>query len=337
MVSIRPLTEEDVPAADRIFRLAFGTFLGLKDPSQFSGDADYIRTRLRADPSAALAAEVSGELVGSNFVANWGSVGVFGPLTIHPNLWNKGVAKQLLKSTMEYFTKLGTKHIGLFTWSHSPKHLGLYQKFGFWPRFLTAIMAKQLVPDESKADQNITLDKNNNRTALQWSRYSELPTAKDQRECLNSCRNLTDSIYNGLDLQLEINLTNTQRLGDTVLLWVDDSGSGERDKRRLIGLAVCHCGAGTEAGSGVCYIKFGGVFSRPNSAMYFDSLIDACETFAKGQGLSRLVAGVNTGRHEAYLKLISQGFSTEFQGVVMDKPNEPAYNNPETYLIDDWR
>lgn len=340
-VIIRPLTEDDVPAADHIFRLAFGTFLGLKDPSQFSGDADNIRTRLRADPSAALAAEVSGELVGSNFVANWGSVGVFGPLTIHPNLWEKGIAKQLLKSTMEYFTKLGTRHIGLFTWSHSPKHLGLYQKFGFWPRFLTAIMAKQLVADDTpKTDQN-TLDKNEieneNKPVLQWSRYSELLTETDQRECRSICRNLTNSIYNGLDLQFEINSVNTQRLGDTVLLWEDGSGTGEREKRRLIGLAVCHCGAGTEAGSGICYIKFGGVFSGANSAMYFDRLIDVCETFAKGQGLSRLVAGVNTGRYEAYRKLISQGFRTEFQGVVMDKPNEPAYNNPETYLIDDWR
>lgn len=334
---IRPLREDDLPAADHIFRLAFGTFLGLKDPLQFYGDADNVRTRFRADPSTALAAEASGELVGSNFIANWGSIGVFGPLTIHPNLWEKGIAKQLLKSTVEYFTKLGTRHIGLFTWSHSPKHLGLYQKFGFWPRFLTAIMAKQLVTDAPKADQKITLDKNKNKTALEWSRYSELPTTKDQRECLSSCRNLTNSIYNGLDLQLEINSVNTQRLGDTVLLWEDGSGVGEREKRRLIGLAVCHCGPGTEAGSGICYIKFGGAFSEPNSATYFDRLIDACEIFAKGQGLSRLVAGVNTGRHGAYCKLISRGFRTEFQGVVMDKPNEPAYNNPETYLIDDWR
>jgi len=147
---IRPLIESDIPVADRIFRLAFGTFLGIPDPLQFFGDADYIRTRLRADPSAAFAAEANGELVGSNFVANWGSVGVFGPLTVRPDFWNKGIAKQLLQSTMEYFTKLGTRHIGLFTRAHSPKHLGLYQEFGFWPRFLTAIMTKQLTSDGTK-------------------------------------------------------------------------------------------------------------------------------------------------------------------------------------------
>ena len=137
-------------------------------------------------------------------------------------------------------------------------------------------------------------------------------------------------------MQLEINSVNSQRLGDTVLLWEDGNDIGEKGGRILIGLAICHCGAGTEAGSGVCYIKFGGVFSGPNSAMYFDRLIDACVTFAKGQGLSRLVAGVNTGRNEAYRKLLLRGFRTEIQGVVMDRPNEPGYNNAETYLINDW-
>src|SRR6266571_744786 len=111
-----------------------------------------------------------------------------------------------------------------------------------------------------------------------------------------------------MDLQLEINSVNTQRLGDTVLLCEDGGGRGDEERRRLIGLGVCHCGAGSEAGIGTCYIKFGGVLFGPNSAMYFDKLIDTCETFAKRQGMSRLVPGVNTGRYEAYRKLISLGF-----------------------------
>lgn len=147
----------------------------MHDPMRFSGDADPIRTRFRADPSAALAAEVNGELVGSNFMVDWGSVGVFGPLTVHPDLWNKGIAKHLLKSTMEYFAKLGTRHIGLFTFANSPKHVRLYQRFGFWPHFLTAIMVKHLVNHHEK------------KTSMQWSKYSDLQTAEDRRECLNSC------------------------------------------------------------------------------------------------------------------------------------------------------
>jgi hypothetical protein len=51
--------------------------------------------------------------------------------------------------------------------------------------------------------------------------------------------------------------------------------------------------------------------------------------------MSSLVACVNTGKHEAYRKMISSGFRTEIQGVVMDRPNESGYNEPHIYLIDD--
>ena len=71
--TIRLLREEDLPVADRIMRLAFGTFLGLPDPLKFMGDADYVRTRWLADPSAAFGAEMAGELVGTNFATRWGS------------------------------------------------------------------------------------------------------------------------------------------------------------------------------------------------------------------------------------------------------------------------
>ncbi len=43
---------------------------------------------------------------------------------------------------------MGTQHAGLFTFAHSQKHVGLYQRFGFWPRFLTALMSK--TPEQTK-------------------------------------------------------------------------------------------------------------------------------------------------------------------------------------------
>jgi len=140
--TIRRLTERDLDEADRIFRLAFGTFLGLPDPLQFAGDSDWTRTRFRTDPEAPLGAELDGRLVGSNFVTTGGSVGFFGPLTVHPDLWEAGIAKQLLAATMEVFGARRTRHAGLFTFAQSAKHVHLYQRFGFWPRQLTMVMAK---------------------------------------------------------------------------------------------------------------------------------------------------------------------------------------------------
>ena len=68
--AVRPLAEADLADADRVFRVAFGTFLRVPDPRQFFGDAEFVRTRWHADPGAAFAAVRDGRLVGSNFVAN---------------------------------------------------------------------------------------------------------------------------------------------------------------------------------------------------------------------------------------------------------------------------
>lgn len=310
-VLIRPMQEGDVDEADRIVRLAFGTFLGLPDPMKFMGDADYAKTRFRADPPAALVAEVDGTIVGSNFALDWGSVGIFGPLTIHPKYWDKGVAGRLLEETMKIFVKWGTRHVGLFTFAQSSKHVHLYQKFGFWPRYLTAVMSKQIGPKQS-----------NNA-----ARYYSTLDSSEKKDAIDDCAELTDGIFKGLDLRKEILSVDRQRLGDTVLL--KDPGS-----EKLVGMAICHCGPGTEAGSGSCYVKFG---AAKSSLQNFDSLLDACEQYASTQKAARLVGGANMGRHEAYKRMIERGFRTDMQGVAMHRPNEPGYNVPGTYLIDDWR
>ena len=141
-ITIGPLREADVPEADRIFRLAFGTFLGLPDPLAFGGDSDFVGTRWRASPDAALGAYVDDTLIGSNFAARWGSFGFFGPLTVHPDHWDKGIARRLLTATMSLFERWGTRHVALFTFPQSAKHIGLYQAYGFWPQQLTPVMAK---------------------------------------------------------------------------------------------------------------------------------------------------------------------------------------------------
>ena len=50
-VSVRPLEERDLETADRIMRMAFGTFLGAPDPMLVFGDADYVYSRFAAEPS----------------------------------------------------------------------------------------------------------------------------------------------------------------------------------------------------------------------------------------------------------------------------------------------
>jgi GNAT superfamily N-acetyltransferase len=293
-------------------RLAFGTFLGMPDPLKFMGDADYARTRWLADPSAAFAAELGGELVGTNFATRWGSVGFFGPLTIRPDLWDRGIAQLLLAPTMDLFDKWGVRHAGLFTFPASAKHIGLYQKFGFWPRFLTALME---IPVQGK------------HKSAQWTGFSEL-SATEKQSSLQASRQLTSSIYDGLDLEREIRAIDEQNLGDTVLIWTG---------KQLDGIAVCHAGAGTEAGSGKCYVKFGAVRSGPNAPREFRRLLEACQEFAATRGATSVDAGMNMARLVAYREMLEAGFRTSRQGVVMERNAEPGYNRPEVFLIDDWR
>jgi predicted N-acetyltransferase YhbS len=311
-LKVRPLTQEDLRDADYVMRVAFGTFIGLPNPENFGEGMDHIRTRWLADPSAALAAEVDGKLVGSCLATRWGSFAFFGPLTVHPDFWDRGVAKALLEPTMELFTKWGVSHTALFTFAHSPKHLGLYQKFGFWPRFLTLIMSK---PAGARGDSG------------EWSKFSDVPEEEKGRY-LMMCRTLTDSIYKGLDLEREIMAVRNQKLGDTVLLWEGDT---------LTGLAVCHCGSGTEAGGGQCYIKFGAVGNGSGAQGAFDKLLNACDQLASTQGLSNVVAGVNTACQDACGRMMARGFRSGFQGVMMLKPSEPAFDKPDCHVICDLR
>jgi predicted N-acetyltransferase YhbS len=308
-VHVRELRESDLPVADGILRSAFDTFTGV---TSLFGNRDYVRTRWLADPAAALAAERDGHLVGSNFVTNWGSVGFFGPLSVRPELWDQGIAGRLMEATVALFDRWDTAHAGLFTFGHSPRHLGLYQKFGFWPRFLTPVMAKPAVagPPSSRP-----------------IRYTELPAAERAR-ALDACRELTATAYDGLDLEREIRAAEGQNLGEVILL---DDATG------LAGMAVCHLGAGTEAGSRRCYVKFGLARPGPGAQQRFEALLDACEALAVDHQADHVELGMNTGRHEAYAAVLARGYRAGMVGVSMHRANDEGYSRPGTWLIDDWR
>ena len=311
-VKVRPLVEADLPDADRIFRQAFGTFLGLPDPSATFGDADFVRTRWLADPAASLGAELDGELVASNFVTRWGSIGVFGPLTVHPDLWDRGIARRLMGATVDIFDEWGVRLGGLFTFPHSAKHIGLYHRYGFWPQHLTFVMARPTSPAG---------------TAVPWTALSAVSPG-EHATMVAACREITEDLYRGLDVSREIEQVARQSLGDTVLVF-DDPG--------LVAFGICHIGAGSEAGGGACYVKFGAVRPGPRASYAFEALLDSCAELATQRGAKILLAGANTGRTEAWEAMIQHGFRSEIPGVVMHRPNDPGYSIPGRYVIDDWR
>jgi GNAT superfamily N-acetyltransferase len=312
MPAIAPLKVGDIPEAARIVRVAFGTFFGVPDPETFWSDRDYLPGRLKSPHVAAFGATLDGRLAGSCVATKWGSVGVLGPITVLPDLQEHGVGKALLAATTEQFDAWGTRHAGLFTFAHSAKHVALYQKFGFHARFLTAIMVKPVgrakpVPDTTR-----------------FGALSE----REQRQMLDAAREVTETIYAGLDLTEEIRAVDDGGIGDTVLV---------HGANGLVAFAICHYGPGSEAGANACYVKFGAVRDSPTAGADYARLLDACEALAAAVAMPTVWAGANLARVEAYAQLVARGYRTEIQGVSMHRPNEPGYCRPGVYVIDDWR
>src|SRR5919201_2971788 len=296
---VRPLVEADLSEADRIFRLAFGTFVGAPDPLSWRGDAELVRTRWRADPQSALGAyNEAGELLGSSFATHWGSFGAYGPLTVRPDLWGSGVAQELLRASLELFERWGTRQIALFTFPHSVKHVGLYQKYGFWPQHLTIVMTKSIEPAKA---------------------VIEVPEVDVLR-----CAKLTGELFPGLELTREMKAVREQGIGETLAAY---------EHGELVGFAICHIGKGSEAGTGAVYVKFAAAVNSES----FERLVAACEELAATRGATQLIAGVNSARRLAYSAMIARGYRGAMQGVLMQRPDAPGYNRPDVYVIDDCR
>ncbi|MCU1625309.1 MAG: GCN5-related N-acetyltransferase protein [Pseudonocardia sp.] len=304
-VDLRPLERGDLGDANRVLRDAFGAMLG----EDTLGDTDPLRTRLAAGHVRGVGAFLGSVLVGSALVTRWGSVGFVGPLSVEPPLWGRGVGSRLLGAVGEILDGWGVTHRGLFTFAHSPRHHALYQHFGYWPRFLTALMSSE-VPAELPRGTG----------------WSVLSAQADGRAAVAACAELADAVYPGLDLTAEITALQAQKLGDVVLVG---------DPARPDAFAICHDGPGTEAGAGKAYVKFGA--ARPGDHHAFVALVRACREHAAAVGARLLVVGVNTARHEAYRHLGEIGFRTDVPGVTMHHGNAAGYDRPDSYVLDDWR
>jgi hypothetical protein len=312
MAIIRPLREPDLDEAATIMRHAFGTFLGAPDLDTFWTDFDYAHGRFAAGHVRSFAVDEDGALAGSNFATRWGSFGFFGPLSIRPAMWDRGLAQPLVAAVCGAFEEWGLGHTGLFTFAQSAKHVHLYGKFGFYARFLTAIMSRPAAPDAAFG------------AAVRHSALS----ASDRAAAEAATAALTDAIHRGLDLRGEIATVAALGLGDTVLLY---------DGSRLTGFAVCHYGPTSEAGGGMCFVKFGAVEGGAGAETRLAALLDACAALANAVGAKGVLAGVNLAREEAYRMMKALGFRTEFQGVAMHRDNTPGFGRPGAYVLDDWR
>ena len=312
-VTVRAMDPRDVESADRVMRRAFGTFLRVSDPDHTFGDAQYIGPRFAANPAGSMVAEVDGRLVGSIQATRWGSFAFLGPLTVSEDLWDRGVGRRLMAPVVDLFDQWGVSLAGLFTFAQSAKHVGLYQRFGFWPQHLTAITSREVAPSRAAPPGGVSL-------------VSATAPAERAR-VLDDVARITGRVFEGLDARDEIASVLDQGLGDTLLV---------HDTAGVAGVAVCHVGAG-EAGSGTAYVKFAAVAPGPGAPATFDRLLGGVEHLAGAARVERIVAGVNTACRAAYGRLLERGYRTGGLGVLMHRPDLPGFSRPDLFVLDDLR
>jgi len=311
-LAIRPLEEADVQAADKVRRLAFGTHFGLPDPLSFSGTSRLVESRRRTWPDGALVAEKDGAIVGAAISSRWGRLGIFGPLSVHPEHWRGGIAHSLLEASMPVYDRWDCSAVGLFTFPASVTHIGLYQRYGFWPRSLTAIMNRPVTAP----------------SPVPQARPLSAMSAAEQQEAIAQCAALTSQLYAGMDLRDEIATVIAHPTADAIVL-IDGS--------TIAGFVICHFGLGSETDTGVVYAKFAAARPGLKAARDFQRLIDAANDFAHRKGAAKINAGVNMGAMEAYRLMMAAGFRTALQGIAMHRPWIEIYDRPDVFALEDWR
>ena len=325
MIKVRRVRKGDLARIREVIESAFADFyerqLGSR-PRQVFGGAQYVHHRWLMEPWGCYVAEENdNKIVGASIAVCWGSVGLFGPVAVLTPYQNQKVAQQLLKATQGFFDENRVGLEGLVTYPYSPKHLVLYQKFGFKPKSLVAITGKSLERRELAPPAKPV------RGAPQVQRFSAYEESA-KKGLLGRLRSITGKIFRGLDLTKEIEIVNGLGLGDTLIL--------EKD-RAVVGFAICHTPGASEAPQGTLYIKFGAIDPGRRRPEHFSQLLAAVEDFGVAAGCQRVIAPVYTTYWRAYQMLLASGYLMEMLMIRMKRGKNVDYEREDDFVLDDWR
>ncbi|HET7876116.1 MAG TPA: GNAT family N-acetyltransferase [Methylomirabilota bacterium] len=325
LIKIRRVRKGDLSKVRDVIEQAFGDFferqVGTR-PRQVFGGAQYVHHRWLMEPWGCFVAEEGdGKIVGAAVAVMWGTLGLVGPVAVLTNYQNQDIGQQLLGACQEFFDENKATLQGCCTYPYSPKHLMLYQKFGFKPKGLVVITAKTLDRREIVHAARAA------KPGLGVRRYSSLEEAK-KKHVMQKARRMTNAIWRGLDLGKEIEIVDGLALGDTLLL---EKG------REVIGFAICHLPPNSEAPHGSAYVKYSAVDRRHKKPENLHALLAGVEELAAGAQLTRVVAPAYTYYWTAYQALLERGYHVDFTMVRMKRGKQEEYEDPADLVLDDWR
>jgi len=327
LIKIRRVRKGDLSKVRDVIEQAFGDFferqVGTR-PRQVFGGAQYVHHRWLMEPWGCFVAEEGdGKIVGAAIAALWGTVGVIGPVAVLTNYQNQDIAQQLLTACQEFFDENKATLQGLATYPYSPKHLVLYQKFGYKPKGLVVVTSKALDrPDSPAATARPAL-----KPGLAVRRYSTLEEAR-KKQVMQKVRRITNGFWRGLDVAKEIEIVDGLTLGDTLLL---EKG------REVIGFAVCHLPPNSEAPHGSAYVKLLAIDSHHRKPEHLQALLQGVEEMASAGQLQRVVVPAYTYYWTAYQTLLERGYHVDFTMVRMKRGKQEDYEDASDLVLDDWR
>ena len=197
MVKVRKVRKGDLARVREVIESGFADYferqLGSR-PRQVFGGAQYVHHRWLMEPWGCFVAEENDtKIVGASIAITWGKVGIFGPVAVLTPYQNQKIAQSLLKASQGFFDENKVTLQGLATFYGNPKHLILYQKFGFKPKGLIAVTTRSLERREP------TPPARPSRSAPQVRHLSSLKEAQ-KKTTLGRLRGITNRIYPGMDL-----------------------------------------------------------------------------------------------------------------------------------------
>jgi ribosomal protein S18 acetylase RimI-like enzyme len=325
LIKIRRVRKGDLSKVRDVIEQAFGDFferqVGTR-PRQVFGGAQYVHHRWLMEPWGCFVAEEGdGKIVGAAVAVMWGSLGLVGPIAVLTNYQNQDIGQQLLAACQEFFDENKATLQGVATYPYSPRHLVLYQKFGYRPKGLVVVASKHLDRREIVHATKAA------RPGLGVRRYSSLEEAKKKPTMLKF-RRITNAIWRGMDVGKEVEIVDGLALGDTLLL---EKG------RELIGFAVVHMPPNSEAPHGAAYIKFLAIDSRHRRPEHLHQLLAAVEDMAAAAQLGQVVAPVYTYYWSAYQVLLERGYHADFTMVRMKRGKPEDGEDSSDLVLDDWR
>jgi len=119
-------------------KICFSAFKTIADQHHFPSEfpqleptVSIISSMLANSGFYSVIAERNGEIVGSNFLDERGSILGIGPISIDPTVQNTGIGRQLMQNVVDRAISQGRPNIRLHTASHHGRSISLYSKIGF--------------------------------------------------------------------------------------------------------------------------------------------------------------------------------------------------------------